>query len=145
MKIQDFLNSKQSYWLLLPMSPLCRVTALINVQFDITKRDAFNLSTKSIKPDIIVNTVTFTKADECKHMQDTSLLVNRIALGYLALTARTIGAVCSCGCMREQLGYFWTKVYGKYKEFTHDFYDCSENRQLLTRNKLKLKKSDLLW
>jgi dTDP-4-dehydrorhamnose reductase len=68
------------------------VFALKRVQLDITDKTAVDLAIKSIKPDIIINTAAFTNADECESQQDRAMLVNGIAVGYLAQAAHTIGS-----------------------------------------------------
>ena len=74
------------------INPICSAVPLNRTQLDITNKDTVNNTVKSIKPDIIINTAAWTNADECEKQQDTAMLVNGTAVGYLAQAAHDIGA-----------------------------------------------------
>lgn len=68
------------------------VVGLTRKQLDITNKSSVHDTVKSIKPDIIINAAAMTNADECEEHQDSAMLLNGAAVGYLAQAAQAIGA-----------------------------------------------------
>jgi len=77
--------------------------AKVSADFDLTLWDKeeidiaeeYQIKTKigTLKPEIIINCAAYTAVDDCETNKDLALRVNSQAVGYLAQTARKIGAV----------------------------------------------------
>ncbi len=74
------------------LRPDFSVTALTEQQLDITDRDAVSESLQSLRPELIINAAAFTAVDRCESEEETAMLVNGTAVGYLAQAAQDTGA-----------------------------------------------------
>ncbi len=68
------------------------VIPLTEKQLDITDKEMFLKIINSIKPNVIINTAANTLADNCEENRETAMLVNGIAVGYVAQAAKMVQA-----------------------------------------------------
>jgi len=61
--------------------------------FDMTDAEKVNETLVLLKPEVVINCAAFTQVDACETQRDTAFLVNSEGPGYLANTAKNIGAI----------------------------------------------------
>jgi len=62
-------------------------------EIDISDDNEIKTKISNLKPEIIINCAAYTAVDDCEVHKDLALRVNSQAVGYLAQTAKKIGAI----------------------------------------------------
>lgn len=60
---------------------------------DLTDSRQIKEAVDQCRPDVILNTAAFTRVDDCESQQEKAVQVNGMAVGLLAETARSVGAL----------------------------------------------------
>ena len=80
-------------WQARPGAPTIDLVGLTHGDIDVTDRGQVAAAFALLCPDLVINTAGFLRVDECERVPDQAMLVNGIALKYVAEACAEAGAV----------------------------------------------------